>query len=128
MIAKHASWNSAAGMGLPAQAASGSLHPSVENSYLFPAVRGIFHALFPLGRYTCAVMEPEADRALKPYRVYLLNPLAGEQSVIIFESRSDSEAYAIAKERAGARSYELWNGERLVIQKIATDAPAKKVT
>lgn len=68
-------------------------------------------------------MEPESDRALKPYRIYLLNPLAGEQSVIIFECRSDSDAYAIAKERAGARSYELWNGERLVIQKIATDAP-----
>ena len=68
-------------------------------------------------------MKPESDRALKPYRIYLLNPLAGEQSVIIFESRSDSEAYAIATEQVGSRSYELWNGERLVIQKIATDAP-----
>lgn len=56
-------------------------------------------------------------RDLNQYRIYFLDVLPDQPSVVPFESPSDSEAYAAAKERAGVRPFELWTGDRLVIQK-----------
>ena len=56
-------------------------------------------------------------RYLKQYRIYFLDVLPDQPSVVPFESPSASEAYATAKERAGVRPFELWMGDRLVIQK-----------
>jgi hypothetical protein len=47
----------------------------------------------------------------------VLDVLPDQPSVVPFESPSASEAYATAKERAGVRPFELWMGDRLVIQK-----------
>jgi hypothetical protein len=58
----------------------------------------------------------------RQYRIYFLDAAEGEHSVIPFEARTDAEAYAAAKDHAGARPFELWNKDRLVIRRVASDA------
>ena len=57
----------------------------------------------------------------KQYRIYFLDAVEGEHSVVPFEARSDAEAYAAAKNHAGSRAFELWNQDRLVIRKVSSE-------
>lgn len=69
---------------------------------------------------------PEDDRkprAPRQYRIYFLDDVEGGHSVIPFEARGDAEAYTAAKGHAGARPFELWHKDRLVIRRVSTAEP-----